>query len=150
MRRGWFGQSYRHYLAAKGVRSSYGRAGVPMRYYAEAPSSKAADAASRTASFLKGMVADDRPEVENYQQKNRLQEIDARREKIREYLNKLADQGELDPKRAEDFFEQGGPFEDVSKDYLNGTYDRHRFQERLDGEVKRHVQVNRKVVSLGL
>lgn len=118
---GWRHDSYRHYLAAKGVRTA------PMRYNS---------AKESFAQFLEESFADP---GESEQKRYRLSVIDMKRNEVMAKLGEYERDGKISGNDAEKFMRED--FTELSKRYEEGSLSKERYSGEVDRLLKRHVRM---------
>jgi hypothetical protein len=127
---GWRGESHRHYLAARGVRTN--------RYYAID--------AKRMAAGIKSFFSDGRPDTEDYGKRMDAETIEQQRSEVVRKLQQAEDTGKITHDNAKRFMDD--QFTSETKDFLNGTIDRRTYLENVKRKLDSHMGTNSKSLSL--
>jgi hypothetical protein len=123
---GWRQDFHRHYLAAK-----YGSAGR-TRYL-----SSTNDGPAKAAAMLKATFGDGRPETEDFSLRAKHRDIESKGADVKRRLDEAKKEGVVSAKRADEFY--GGKFTDITKDYLDNTYDSEQYKAEVDKSLQSHL-----------
>jgi hypothetical protein len=145
---GWQGESYRHYLAAKGVKTRIAKpsaSAAHTQYYAER---EGEDAAAKTTKFLKWMAHDGRSDVDDLVKARRNAEQQQVYQEVLRKLDEKVNNDEVTYDASNDFIRQGGPFEDETKDFLDGKVDLPTYRQNVAKRLSVHIDQNRRTLQV--
>lgn len=115
---GWKGESHRHYLAAKGIKSRYD--------------------AGKTKAVAKFLFGDGKPETENFDSSMKMVAVDNLRNEVVGRLNKAEEDGEITFENSRRFMNDD--FTTETKDFLDNTVDKDTYvanvKRKLGGHLK--------------
>ena len=127
MRCGWYGQSHRHYLAAKGIATKVPR----HKYYA----------------MDNVELTDDKPFYQEHKFKSegvnlRMHDLGKEQHRIMTELDAAVSRGELIPEKREEFIM--GDFKTLKEDYINKRISKSQFDDELQRSLAYFLKVNNK------
>lgn len=106
------------------------------------------DAAEKTAKFLKWFADDGRAKVDDLVVARRNAEQQQVFQEVLRKLDETVNNGDITYNASNDFIRQGGPFEDETKDFLDGKVDLPTYRANVAKRLSVHVDQNRRTLQV--
>jgi hypothetical protein len=129
---GWRGQSYRHYLASKGIRSTWQKQYTPKMYML------AKEDAEKYSEVLGGMFDDGRADVGDLEETHKKRVAEEEFRKCSDELSKLEVEGKINSGAAERF--RKDDLTNETKDYIDSKIDEATYKKNLSRRLHKHKQ----------